>query len=235
MFYLWALCALALGLATTGGCRKAPVPPPFDVPALIGLPIEALTQRMGAPDAANPGAPNPNQRTWTRNGATLTATFKPVSGRVTSLEMIARPAADAVRDGEQEKLLQAGRLSQSDARYSVDWIEAPERPLFYNGVKITPAPRTYQVQLRVTGSAELLQVSYQMSGATPPRRPISHHRALGRDGDFVRRRHHSTERATGAGPDAQPDADARRNRGRRKSRGQQKSQRHRHLPVGTVR
>lgn len=156
---LLVLCALCLA-----SCRQAPVPPPFDVPALIGLPIAQVEGKLGAP--GNAATATTNQKTWTKNGATLTATFKPLSGRVTELTLI--EASEAVRDGEQQKLLKAGQLAQADARYSVDWIEATDRPLFYQGVRIVPAPRTYQVQLRLSGPPEMLQVGYAMSGATPP-------------------------------------------------------------------
>ena len=154
------LCLTICCLTVLGGCRQPPAPPPFDVPAIIGLPIAQVEQKLGAPS----GKTGDNQKTWTKNGATLTATFRP-NGRVTELTLTGE---QTVRDGEQEQLLEAGQIKQGDARYSVDWIEAPDRPLYYNGARITPAPRTYQVQLRVTGATEMLQVGYSMSGAQPP-------------------------------------------------------------------
>ena len=163
-FRVLFLCFFALSLATLSGCRQAPVAPPFDVPALIGLPIEQVTQRLGP--ATNAATATPNQKSWTKNGATLTATFKPSNGRVTELTLVA--AEQTVRDGEQNTLLAIGQLSASDKRYSTDWIEAPDKPLYYNGVRIVPAPRTYNVQLRVSGPPEMLQVAYAMSGANPP-------------------------------------------------------------------
>lgn len=160
--------AFALSLTMLSGCRKAPAPPAFDVPALIGLPVGELVKKLGAPTASPTASTIPNQSLWKRGEATLTATFKPVSGRVTELTLIAGPAENAVRDGAQSELLEAGKLKQSDARYSVDWIEAPERPLYFNGMRIVPAPRTYKVQVRVTGPAEMLQISYSLPGANPP-------------------------------------------------------------------
>ncbi len=158
------LCLTLLCLAMLGGCQKAPAPPPFDVPALIGLPVGEIEKKLGAPTTSS----DPNQKTWTRGDATLSATFKPISGRVTELRLIARTPENAVRDNEQSELLGAGQLKSDDARYSVDWIEAPERPLYYNGVRIVPAPRTYQVQMRVTGPSDMLQISYSLPGANPP-------------------------------------------------------------------
>ncbi len=164
LFRVFFCCLFALSLATLSGCHKAPVPPPFDVPALIGLPIDQVTQRLGP--ATNAATATPNQKIWTKNGATLTATFKPSNGRVTELTLVS--ADGIVRDGEQSTLLKIGQLVASDKRYSTDWIEAPDKPLYFNGVRIVPAPRTYKVQLRVSGPPEMLQVGYAMSGANPP-------------------------------------------------------------------
>ena len=161
-FFVVLFCALALCLTTS--CQRAATPPPFDVVALVGLPIDEITKKLGAPQTSTA----PNQKSWTKGETTLTATFKPRSGRVTELVLVARAPENAVRDGEQTQLLEAGKLKPDDARYSVDWVEAPERPLYYNGVRIVPAPRTYQVQLRVTGPPDMLQISYAMAGATPP-------------------------------------------------------------------
>ena len=159
-------CALALCLTTS--CQRAATPPPFDVAALVGLPIDEVSARLGAPQTSPEAASNPNQKTWKKGDASLTATFKPLSGRVTELILVARAPENAVRDGEQSQILGDGNLKQNDARYSVDWIEAPERPLYYNGVRIVPAPRTYQVQLRVSGPPDMLQISYALPGAAPP-------------------------------------------------------------------
>ena len=161
-FFCALLCALILCLTTS--CQRAATPPPFDVAALVGLPIGEVTKKLGAPQTSAA----PNQKTWARGAATLTATFKPLSGRVTELILIARSSETAVRDGEQNQLLGAGKLQPNDARYSVDFIESPDRPLYYNGVRIVPAPRTYQVQLRVSGPSDMLQVSYSLPGANPP-------------------------------------------------------------------
>ena len=146
-----------------GGCNRASAPPPFDVPALIGQPIESVTKVLGAPAQSDA-----NSKTWTRQGVTLSATFKPNNGRVTALTLTSREAKDAVRDGEQDKLLGPGTLKSSDPRYSVDWIEAPDRPLYYNGVRVVPAPKTYAVELRVSGSQfTMLQLSYSIGGPQP--------------------------------------------------------------------
>lgn len=157
LLFLLAFC-LSLSLA---GCNRAPAPPPFDVPALIGQPIDAVTQRLGAPTAQSAG-----ERSWTREGTTLSAQFRP-NGRVTALTLTSREADRAVREGEQEKLLQPGRLPANAPGYSLEWIEAPERPLFYTGVKITPAPRNYKVELRLSGGSAMVEASYALGGPAP--------------------------------------------------------------------
>ena len=156
-----AFFCLAL-LVLTVGCQRAATAPPFDVAALVGLPIDELTAKLGAPTNST----DPNRKTWARGDATLSATFKPNSGRVTELTLIA--PENAVRDGQQNELLEAGNLKQDDARYSTDWVEVPDRPLYYNGVRVVPAPRTYRVQLSVSGPSDMLQVSYSLPGANPP-------------------------------------------------------------------
>lgn len=142
------------------GCR-APAAPPFNVPALIGQPIIALTQTLGAPTGQSAG-----QNVWTRDGATLTAQFKP-NGRVTVLTLISRQNDNAVSDGQQNRLLEPGRIPPNASGYSLDWIEAPDRPLFYTGVKITPAPRSYKVELRLSGSSAMVQARYALTGPQP--------------------------------------------------------------------
>ncbi len=151
---------VALTLATLSGCQRAPAPPPFDVPALIGLPVAQVEQKLGVP-----ATQTANQKTWTKDDATLTTTFKPVSGRVTELTLA---SSETVREEKQSELLQPGQLKPEDKRYSVDWIEAPDVAMSYNGVRIVPAPRTYKVEVRVNGPQQMLQVSYALSGANPP-------------------------------------------------------------------
>ena len=159
-FVLRFVLALLL-CCTLSGCRAAPTPPPFNVPALIGQPIATLTQTLGAP--AQTGA---NQSSWLRDGATLTAQFKP-NGRVTQLDLVSREPDRAVREGEQDKLLEPGQIPANATGYNLDYIEAPDRPLYYTGVKITPAPRTYKVELHLTGSQALLETNYALFGPQP--------------------------------------------------------------------
>lgn len=157
--FRFVLCLLlCCGLC---GCHNAATPPPFDVPALLEKPIQVVSAQLGAPTTQAP-----NQKSWTRDGATLTIQFKP-NGRVTSLALVSRAADRAVRDGEQPKLLEPGQLPAETPGYEMQWIEASERPLFYTGVKIVPAPRTHSVELRLSGSPVLVEASYALGGPQP--------------------------------------------------------------------
>lgn len=157
------ICAFALSLTTLSGCQRAATPPPFDVAALVGLPIEKVRTQLGGVGLSQ----RLGEETWTREETNLTAQFKR-NGRVTAFTLISREPKNAVGESAQTELLDAGKLKQNDARYSLEYLEAPDRPLFYNGVRIVPAPRTYQVQIRVSGPIEMLQISYSLPGATPP-------------------------------------------------------------------
>lgn len=139
---------------------------------MINQPIEVAKQKLGAPQQEelppatgnSTAIPSPTaQSTWKSGDTTLTATWKTGNKRVTAWTIM-RPDADAVREEEKAVLLKPGRLQENDTRYSVDWLEAPERPLFYSGARIVPIPKNHAVILRITGGSALLDVSYQITG-----------------------------------------------------------------------
>jgi hypothetical protein len=103
------------------------------------------------------------QGVWKRDDVTLLATWKSSNGRVTAYELISRDDSNPLRDGATAPLLLPGQLKENDPRYSTQWIEATNKPLFYTGVKVVPAPKTYAVTIRVSGSQAMLQVVYQTS------------------------------------------------------------------------
>jgi hypothetical protein len=161
-------CALVCVLA---GCSRSQEPP-WNVSAIMGQPIEAAKRTLGTPQqellppTAGPVAalPSPTaQSTWKSDDTTLSAIWNTGNKRVTSWTL-SRPDADAVREEDKAALLRPGRLQENDSRYSVEWLEAPERPLFYSGAKIIPAPKNHAVTLRVTGGSALLEISYQTGG-----------------------------------------------------------------------
>lgn len=157
---LWLL-VMSFALATSG-CRRGPKAAAFDVPALLGQDINAITAKLGKPtrEEDQNGAP---VKIWTRDDVTLSISYKPVSKRVTGFTLLSDEAS-AVREEEKASLLGVGKLADVDARYSTELIEVPERPLRYNGVKVLPTPRNHVVLLRVTGASALLEVNYLTSG-----------------------------------------------------------------------
>lgn len=154
LIFLLLFCCCVSGC---GGRDRGPV---FDVPSLLGKNIDQVTTALGPPTSEVKDGAAP-QRTWTKDGVTLTATWKPSSKRVTEWSLLAREDKDALSEEQKAKLLVAGQLPESDARYSVDWIEAKERPLFYVGARISPASKTHNVSLKLTGATAMVMMSYQ--------------------------------------------------------------------------
>ena len=155
--------ALLLFPLLVAGCPSQPPTPVWDVPSLVGKPIDAVKQTLGPPqeevkkDALL-------QSTWTRDNITLSATSK-ANKRVTGWTLVSRDESHAVREEERASLLVPGTLKDGDARYTLDYIEAENRPLFFTGVRAIPAVRTHSVVLRLSGSGSLVQVSYAITGA----------------------------------------------------------------------
>lgn len=155
--FILGLLVLALAVP---GCRRGPSAPSFDVPSLIGQDIDAVTAKLGKPSSEENQSSMP-VKTWKRDGTTLSVSYKPVSKRVTTFVLISRDDANAVREEGKASLFQAGKLPETDPRYSTELIEAGERTLFYTGIRILPVPKTHVVLLRVTGASALLEVNYQ--------------------------------------------------------------------------
>lgn len=152
-------CVLVLS-----GCHSRPATPAWDVPALVGQPIDAVKRKLGTPqEEAAPDASS-GQSTWRRDGTTLSAKWRTGNKRVTEWTLVSRDEAHAVREEEHAALLLPGQLKENDARYSLDWLETPERPLFYNGVRVIPALKNHTVVLRLSGSPALVQLSYSITG-----------------------------------------------------------------------
>jgi hypothetical protein len=73
-------------------------------------------------------------------------------------------SAESFKEEEKATFLQTGTLREGDARYSIDWVEDSDKVFNFSGVRVTPAPVTYQVTLRVSGSQSLVAVNYAVSG-----------------------------------------------------------------------
>jgi len=164
-FFRIFACAIIFCILASG-CGARDDGPAFDVPALLGKNIDEVSAILGAPSADNPNESGAPQRVWDKGGKTLTVTWKPSSKRVVDFALIARADENALSEEEKAKLLSVGQLPENDARYSLEWIEAKERPLFYVGARVVPAPQTHNVVLKLTGSEALVKMSYQPAPAT---------------------------------------------------------------------
>jgi hypothetical protein len=161
------LCALSpIGGLFPTGCTSRSAAPGWNLPSIIGQPIDAATRSLGSPTTEAAVSPGVVQSVWKKKGVTLTAQWKSSSKRVISYELVSRDESGALREGETDQLLLAGQLKQSDRGYSTEWIEARDRPLYYVGVKVLPAPKSHTIVLRVTGPQALVQIAYQAGSSS---------------------------------------------------------------------
>ena len=137
----------------------------WNVSELVGKPIDAVKGELGAPQSETAQGSGEEQSSWKRDGATLTATWRTANKRVREWTLVSREDDRAVREEERAPLLRAGQLQENDPRYSVDWVESAQRPLFYTGVRITPALKNHAVVLRMSGSVALMQIAYATTGS----------------------------------------------------------------------
>lgn len=158
--------ALVLPFLLLAGCRSQPAAPLWNVPLLVGKPIDAVKATLGPPQE-EVGKDATLQSTWKQGDITLSATSKTSNKRVTQWTLVSRDESHAVREEDRAALLVPGTLKDGDPKYTLDWIEAENRPLFYTGVRVIPALRTHAVVLRFSGSASLVEVSYSVAGTQP--------------------------------------------------------------------
>ncbi|HEX8234653.1 MAG TPA: hypothetical protein VF600_01740 [Abditibacteriaceae bacterium] len=118
--------------------------------------LGAATETQDAGDSA--------RKIWRKEGHALTAEYLKRNGRITSWTLTPEDTKQAVKEEEKANFLKLARLQESDARYSFDWIEDSEQALRFSGVRVTPAPVTYKITLRVAGSQNLVGVQYSVSG-----------------------------------------------------------------------
>lgn len=166
----WAMWFVLLGcsagvVTVGGGCASRSATPLWNLPPLIGQPMDVARKALGKPQSETQIAPGTMQSLWKRDDTTLRATWKSRNGRVVAYEVISRDEPRALREDATASLLIPGQLKENDPRYSTQWIEAADRPLFYTGVKVIPAPKNHAVVIRVSGTEALLQVAYQVNAA----------------------------------------------------------------------
>ncbi|PQV63042.1 hypothetical protein B1R32_11619 [Abditibacterium utsteinense] len=147
------------------GCASRSTAPIWNLPPLIGQPMDIAQKTLGKPQSEVTVSPGMMQSEWKRGDVTLSALWKSSNHRVTQWNLISRDDDHALRDGETAPLLVPGQLKENEASYGTEWIESATKPLFYKGVKIVPATKNHAVEIRVTGSEALLQVVYQVSGS----------------------------------------------------------------------
>lgn len=152
-----------LGCALSG-CGSRPSGPVWNVPALVGQPIDVVKQKLGTAQSEEAPDASSGQSSWKRGDATLSAKWNTGNKRVTEWTLVSRDESHAVSEENHAALLSPGQLKENDPRYSLDWIEAPQRPLFYTGVRVVPALKNHEVVLRLTGSPALVQLSYAITG-----------------------------------------------------------------------
>ena len=160
-----ALCCLLFLLS---GCKPSPSIPLFDVPALMGKTIDEATQKLGPPKREENGPDGQPRRIWIKNDVTLWANWKAQSGRVTRWGFEARGDSNALSEENRVDLLTIIQATENDPRYSVQWTESTQRPLFYTGAVIVPAPQTHTVKFRVHGAESMLAIRMQPA---PPEIP----------------------------------------------------------------
>lgn len=162
------LVLLCLALSCLPGCGpKKPAGPAFDVASVIGLKIGQVTARLGAGQELPGVSTADGRKQWRKDGYVLRADYRKRNGRVTGWTLGFEDAAQTVKEEEKKELLNAARLAESDARYSVEWEEDPERVDRFKSVQITPAPRRHKVVARLTGQnlgMTLVQFALSISG-----------------------------------------------------------------------
>ena len=164
-FALFLLLLLLLcGASFLGGCGSRSAKPIWNLPALIGQPMDVAQKTLGKPQSEVTVSSGVMQSNWRQGDVTLSATWKSSNRRVTGWSLVSRDDDHALRDGETAPLLVPGQLKENDPAYSTEWIESSSKTLFYKGVRVVPAPKTHPVVLRVSGSEALLQISYQIAG-----------------------------------------------------------------------
>jgi hypothetical protein len=125
--------------------------------------MDIAQKTLGPPQSESALTPGTMQSQWRRDDITLRATWKSNNKRVLAYELISRDDSNPLREGETAPLLIAGQLKENVPGYNTELVEATNRPLFYVGVKVIPAPKSHSVVVRVSGTEALLQVAYQVS------------------------------------------------------------------------
>ena len=139
------LSSLALGIFLSGCQKEAPLTGTFDVPAIINEDFASATLLLGKPsesEIANDEKGAARVATWdTPKGETLLIFYDSVSKKPASIIFT---IADKEASPDKMKVLNAGKLTLDDARYSLKFTQIDNDNKKIVGVIVKP--------LKLTGS-----------------------------------------------------------------------------------
>lgn len=108
----------------------------YDVPSLLGLSLEELEQKLGTPSYDTEptqqqlalGGIDTWEKSWDNGEYGLMATYDIKTKKVTDLFLSADTDAAFKKFEDTDNIFAAGNLSQSDSRYSVEFVKAKNGP-----------------------------------------------------------------------------------------------------------
>ncbi|MDQ3814221.1 MAG: hypothetical protein M3347_09760 [Armatimonadota bacterium] len=165
-----ALTGTALLLILSFGCGSSRSSGPvFDIPALLDKKIAQVEAALGPPaaNATTPAVPATTatgvelaRKTFQKDGQTLVVTYAKHNGEVAKFEI----SSDSrmLKEEKKKDFLRIGNLKEDDPRYTVNYVEATDKPFYYTGVEVLVKPVEHQVKLRVIGSSDLVMVNYEL-------------------------------------------------------------------------
>jgi hypothetical protein len=162
---------VALALGSGLGCRpQQAAEPVFDVPALVGKKVREVAGIVGTPTST--GSATAGSETGTavfrKDQYVLSVDYLNRNGRVTAFTLAYADPTQSVKEADKEQLLQVGKLDEKNQRYTLDYIEDSQKVFSFTGVKVVPAPVTYNVTLRVTGPPAATTVIYKAPSNSSP-------------------------------------------------------------------
>jgi hypothetical protein len=153
--WYWGLVPLLLLLVLVRiGCARRAANPdtPFDVPSLLGKDIDGVTATLGKEVWDDAFAQRKYgemidkpyaYKTWVHKNRALTAVYTHDWGQASDktikeffLSTVDEPGAST----EKKSFLDMGNVHENDPRYTLEFVEAPNQPGSYVGVKVRPSP-----------------------------------------------------------------------------------------------
>ena len=115
----------------------ATTPQSFDVPALIGLNVDQVIDRLGKPIKTLQSSRRAKERNllFRHDSQQLLVHYKRRTGRILDFYL---PAANPDGYLNVSRLLTSGNITDGNPSYSLDWAYMPGSNRIFKGVKITP-------------------------------------------------------------------------------------------------